>query len=412
MSQIGDLPGGPVSMLQEREVLLAACTGACALIFYDHLLTIRPTFAHIYSRTRIRNVTPVTILFTVNRLALLFFAATMLYMLFGFGYVPSSASFSSSTPTSPSPLAPPAVTWTSPGCTVALNVWGGCGIVLTLTRAAFASLRIHAVTAGIWGLPFLVLGLSVASISSQVYTLVLSKPVVASIVPNTLSTWGQTPRRFCAFMALNNSWSESTQKRLDTLNLICTVSAACADMIVVLATWRKTYASVRLSRQTRRRRLEFGLGGRSLSGILIRDGAFSTRSFTKVSESATVAGTFHFMILALLPIATYLYSIATLTTVAGEIVLSILTAFQVPLLAITVSRFLLNLRGAAAHSGCSSSASTTPSFFELSFVSTRPGLRGPWLGSVVQEMGGSLEFAGDREHLDTAMSADADGDEE
>ncbi|OCH86412.1 hypothetical protein OBBRIDRAFT_806790 [Obba rivulosa] len=313
---------------------------AGALVFYDYTITLPQELEYIWHR----KLSSVSVLYGLNRLALLIWASDTVHMLTGFGRTSSKD-----------------LVW-SLRCTLALDMWHVCTILLALIRAAFASLRIYAVGGGQWGLPVVVLILGLASMCTEI-----------------ASSREYRNRDLCGARA-----APALCVRVSQGPMVC-------DHIAE----HRSYSIKQMVGGAR------GRGWQPLTATLLRD------------------GTAHFIVLTVLPVVTYLYdtdtdlppSVQTVPPIEFHLApgahppyaqaLSIMSAFQTPLMSLTVSHFLLNLREAAY--------GTQPGVLNSQEhpAATNPSSRlSLWFNSFVGDMGESLVIASDDPRADEDWEAD------
>ncbi|EMD34558.1 hypothetical protein CERSUDRAFT_75523 [Gelatoporia subvermispora B] len=276
-------------------------TASICLVFYDLLTTLSNEVEYIWRR----RFSSVTLLFLLNRHALLVLALLQVYSDFGFGMT--------------SALAPSTDITLSMSCSVALNLTSALQMLLIVIQSAFIAFRIYALSGGRWLISITILVFGVTGVFSYMYLTPGPQPVLN--LPGI-------PFRQCA--SSDYIWTSNKYKSPILTWGIYSRSAisALADVSVIAITCRKARRRARAA-------------GRAYS-----DSALSALLLKYVSDSARpIPGVLHFGVLLFLDIialgAYIKYS------KGSSWVLSTIMNFQTPLQAITMSHFLLSLREAA-----------------------------------------------------------------
>ncbi|EMD37507.1 hypothetical protein CERSUDRAFT_114148 [Gelatoporia subvermispora B] len=314
---------------------IAAGTSTSVIIFYDYALTVSQEVEYIWKR----EFSSVALLFGFNRFILLTWAGANMWI--------GAAMFDLSASGFRSILSHNRA---KRNCTIVENLSNVCTILATAVRAAFTALRIYAIGNGQWALAIAIFVLSSATILIPIYQIItfLSIP------------WFTGMGLSCTNVDLNTQ-SPAVERKFADATLACTAVSAFVDLLGIVLTWRRTHISEQL------RCASVG----SLTDVLLREGAL------------------YFIVLLVLNVLAFLdeWNLKLNIQNFGN-VLDIISQFQTPLLSITVSHFLLNLREVAY--GVEPCIPDTPQIsvdFSMSF--SQASYRSQ-LGSFVEPMGDGL----------------------
>ncbi|EMD39475.1 hypothetical protein CERSUDRAFT_71392 [Gelatoporia subvermispora B] len=301
---------------------------ALSLIVYNHVSTITSEFNLMWKR----KFNSVTLLFYLNRwFTLMWGLVSLVY----YNFLPWHISVSS--------------------C-IGFNIFR-VAIVLFLftTWAAFASVRIYAVSGGSWWLAFIVFCLSLVPVGTNAFS------------QFTPISWQVQQTSFGAQCVDPPSITLAQDIQIEISTRVCLIAS---DLLLLFVTWRKTYG---IKRQAEEHKIKT-----PLVTMLLRDG---TVYF--VSESLMIV----FAIRALLCL--------NLVNIIGQVTNDFVYAggFTLPLSSIIISHFLLKLRSVA--DGPVQDISTNA---HISFGgSQRSAMR---FASFVDNMGEPLDYGYDKEHPD------------
>ncbi|EMD31747.1 hypothetical protein CERSUDRAFT_88631, partial [Gelatoporia subvermispora B] len=181
-----------------------SCTAAAsALVIYDHLTTLRPELRLFWGKP----LTPIRLLFHLNRWTLIFWATFSVHSTFS-----------------------PGGNYTS--CVIVAGVDAGFNILLMTIWAVFSAIRVHAISGQTWWMTGVAAVLSMNPVAITVFQLVTQHPVQELNVP--LLGW-----------TCITSLDTSASVLVDIMIRVCFIAS---DLFVLFVTGCKTWTLARNNR--------------------------------------------------------------------------------------------------------------------------------------------------------------------